>query len=84
MPFTPSPGTVLVLEKDGSGGGKVIERLQTDSDGHFEVRLPPGDYILLAPSRQADVGEFHTYPSEVRVRAHDFARVEVRTWAELP
>jgi hypothetical protein len=43
---TPRPWQSVIVVHVGRGGGRVVARVQTDTSGHFEIELPPGEYTL--------------------------------------
>jgi hypothetical protein len=40
--LTPYSAQLVVLD----GAGAVVTRVTSDADGHFELDLPPGDYVI--------------------------------------
>jgi hypothetical protein len=59
----------FVVEKDGT----VVEKVSTDHDGRFEVRLEPGRYVLRSEAEAEALPLLK--PTEVTVREHEFTNV---------
>lgn len=47
-------------------GGRVVATFRSDSDGHFEVRLAPGLYVII-PGQDAPIISQRTQAKEVTV-----------------
>ena len=61
----------MITDSDGN----VITRVSSGPDGHFEVLLPPGDYVIQ-PDNGPD-GNPSSIPQPVTVGPDEFEDVEV-------
>ncbi len=65
-PDQPYQAKLTVINLDG----KIVAKSSSDADGNFEIKLPPGDYLLHAESPEggmlpyAEDVEFTVYPDE--------------------
>jgi hypothetical protein len=69
-PDEPMPG----VQVQATAGGSVAGTTRTDADGRFELRLPPGDYLLEAV---LPPGPPSAKPTSVTVPPRGFAQVTV-------
>jgi hypothetical protein len=69
--LTPYAANLVITDSDGN----VITRVSSGSDGHFEVLLPPGDYVIQ-PDNGPD-GNPSSIPQPVTVGPDEFEEVEV-------
>lgn len=69
--LTPYAASLVITDSDGN----VITRVSSGPDGHFEVLLPPGDYVIQ-PDNGPD-GNPSSIPQPVTVGPDEFEDVEV-------
>ncbi len=69
--LTPYAANLVITDSDGN----VVTRITSGSDGHFEVLLPPGDYVIQ-PDNGPD-GNPSSIPQPVTVGPDEFEQVEV-------
>ena len=69
--LTPYVANLVITDSDGN----VITRVSSGPDGHFEVLLPPGDYVIQ-PDNGPD-GNPSSIPQPVTVGPDEFEEVEV-------
>jgi hypothetical protein len=67
---TPYAAVLVVTDSDN----REVARTTAGADGKFEVRLPPGDYIVLP---QPGDPFPHAPPTDVTVVANHFVEVEI-------
>ena len=68
---TPYAAQLVIVD----GNGVTVTRITSGADGHFQVSLPPGNYVIQ-PTPGVD-GVPSGTPLEVNVVAGDYAVVEV-------
>jgi hypothetical protein len=69
--LTPYAANLVITDSDGN----VVTSVQSGSDGHFQVLLPPGDYVIQ-PDNGPD-GNPSSIPQPVTVAPDEFEDVEV-------
>ena len=70
--MTPYAAELVITDENGT----VVGRVSSGADGHFEIALPPGNYVIQP--RPGDGGvPFATSAIPVTVVADDYADVEI-------
>jgi hypothetical protein len=71
----PYPDFEVVLYKAGTW--EMSARTRTDLNGHYEVKLPPGNYILRSAAEGPPAGQRVEEPSQARVDAGGRSRLDL-------
>lgn len=82
---TPTPLAQATISVQPAGGGQEITRATTDANGHFQIALEPGSYLVVPILSQRDQGVGITAANEtVVVSAGAYTSVVVNYSQNLP
>ncbi len=71
-PDSPYQAKLTVLGRDG----RAVVEVTTDADGKFEIKLPPGDYVLHAENLEGGKLPF-AQDMEFTVKPNEFTEIEI-------